>query len=87
MNSPSWDLSPSSPRALGYSPKTIETHPTASEANHARYVGAVLTGRGSARGTGARLGASVPFLPLGQAEVKRSSRNPCAANAPLQQPL
>lgn len=32
--------------ALGYSPKTIETHATASGADYARYVGAVLTGRG-----------------------------------------
>jgi hypothetical protein len=32
--------------ALGYSPKTIETHATASGADYARYIAAVLTGDG-----------------------------------------
>lgn len=31
--------------ALGYSPKTIETHATASAADYARYVAAVVDGR------------------------------------------
>ncbi len=31
--------------ALGYSPETIETHATASAADYARYVGAILDRR------------------------------------------
>lgn len=32
--------------ALGYSPKTIESHATASGADYARYVGAIIDSRG-----------------------------------------
>lgn len=32
--------------ALGYSPKTIETHATASGADYARYIAAMLSGDG-----------------------------------------